>query len=169
MRLSMPSVPTDAKPRLALGADHAGYRTKERIKTYLQGAGYGVADFGTQSEESVDYPDYARQVAESVAGGQNDLGILVCGTGIGMGMTANKVPGIRAAVAQDTFTARMGREHNNANVLAIGARVVDENKAVEIVEAFLAASFAGGRHERRVEKIDELDVPKLRDAQAKQR
>ncbi len=165
----MPPEATERKPRLALGADHAGYRVKEHIKAYLEAAGYRVADFGTQSEESVDYPDYARQVAESVAAGQNDLGILVCGTGLGMGMTANKVPGIRAAVAHDTFTARMGREHNNANVLTIGARVVDENKAIEIVEAFLTASFAGGRHERRVEKIDQLDVPKLRDAQARQR
>ncbi len=154
---------------MALGADHAGYRVKERIKAYLEAAGYRVTDFGTQSEDSVDYPDYARQVAENVAAGQNDLGILVCGTGIGMGMTANKVPGIRAAVAHDSYTARMGREHNNANVLTLGARVVDEKKAVEIVEAFLAASFAGGRHERRVEKIDQLDVPKLREAHAKQR
>jgi ribose 5-phosphate isomerase B len=164
MHSKMSATPTNTKPRLALGADHAGYRVKERIKSHLQAAGYTVTDFGTESEESVDYPDFGRRVAESVAAGQHDLGIVVCGTGIGMGMTANKVPGIRAAVAHDPFTARMGREHNNANVLALGGRVVEEDKAIEIVEAFLAATFAGGRHEKRVRKIDELDAHPSRSA-----
>ena len=146
-----------AKPRIALGADHAGFHAKEIIKTFLHEQGYEVVDLGANSEDSVDYPDFGRAAAERVASGGAELGILVCGTGIGMSMTANKVPGIRAAVAHDAFTARMAREHNDANVLTLGGRVVDDAKAVEIVREFLGVQFVGGRHQRRVDKINELD------------
>jgi ribose 5-phosphate isomerase B len=145
------------KPRIALGADHAGFQAKESIRKYLQAAGYDVSDEGTWSEESVDYPDFAIRVARRVQQGQDDLGILVCGTGIGMAMAANKIGGVRAAVAHDSLTARMSREHNDANVLALGARVLSENQIVEAVAAFLDAQFAGGRHQHRVDKISELD------------
>ena len=146
-----------SKPRIALGADHAGFHVKETIRKFLETAGYAVDDVGTWSEESVDYPDYARAVAEKVAAGEDQVGILACGTGIGMAITANKVPGIRAAVARDAMTARLAREHNDANVLTLGGRVVDDARAIEIVRDFLDARFAGGRHHRRIDKIIELD------------
>ena len=145
------------RPRIALGADHAGFQAKESIRKHLESAGYTVDDEGAWSEESVDYPDFAVKVAIRVQQGRDDLGILVCGTGIGMAMAANKIGGIRAAVAHDAMTARMSREHNDANVLALGARVLNEHQIVEAVESFLAARFAGGRHQRRVDKISELD------------
>jgi ribose 5-phosphate isomerase B len=148
---------TAAKPRIALGADHAGVRAKEIIKQYLREQGYEIEDLGTSSEASVDYPDFARAVAESVAGGKAQLGVLVCGTGIGMAITANKVPGVRAAVAHDAMTARLAREHNDANVLTLGGRVVSDAQAIEIVREFLSAQFAAGRHTRRIEKISALD------------
>jgi len=147
----------EPKPRIALGADHAGYHAKETVKKFLEQAGYEVDDVGTWSEESVDYPLFARQVAERVASGQDQLGILACGTGMGMAITANKIPGIRAAVAHDSTTARLAREHNDANVLTLGGRVVDDAAAVEIVRNFLEARFAGGRHQRRIDEITELD------------
>jgi ribose 5-phosphate isomerase B len=145
------------KPRIALGADHAGFPVKESIKKYLLQAGYPVEDLGTWSDESVDYPDYARRVSQRVAGGEDRFGILVCGTGIGMSIAANKIEGIRAALAHDATTARMAREHNDANVLTIGGRIVDDATAVEIVKDFLGAEFAGGRHQRRIDKISALD------------
>jgi ribose 5-phosphate isomerase B len=145
------------KPRIALGADHAGFQAKEAIKNYLQSAGYTVSDAGTWSQDSVDYPDFAIEVARRVQQGRDALGILVCGTGIGMAMAANKIGGIRAAVAHDTLTARMSREHNDANVLAIGARILSEHQIIEVTQSFLGAEFAGGRHQRRVDKISELD------------
>ncbi len=145
------------KPKVALGADHAGYAAKEQVKKLLEGMGYPVDDLGPFNADSVDYPDYARAVAERVAGGQARFGVLVCGTGMGMDMAANKVPGIRAATAHNLFTARLAREHNDANVLAIGARVVSNHEALAIVREFLATEFAGGRHQRRVDKINELD------------
>jgi ribose 5-phosphate isomerase B len=148
--------PTE-KPRIALGADHAGFLAKESIKRYLESAGYSVSDEGTWSEESVDYPDFAIKVARHVQQGQDDLGILICGTGIGMAIAANKIGGVRAAVAYDALTARLGREHNDANVLALGARVLSEHQIIEVAASFLAAQFAGGRHQRRVDKISELD------------
>jgi len=148
---------SSAKLRIALGADHAGFQVKESIKRYLESAGHTVDDVGTGSEESVDYPDFAREAAGRVADGKDDLGILVCGTGIGMTIAANKVAGIRAALAQDPATARLAREHNNANVLAMGGRFLSSEQAVEMVREFLAAEFAGGRHERRVNKISQLD------------
>jgi ribose 5-phosphate isomerase B len=153
----------EAKPRIALGADHAGYHAKETVKKFLEQAGYQVDDVGTWSEESVDYPIFARAVAERVASGQDQLGILACGTGIGMAITANKIAGIRAAVAHDAMTARLAREHNDANVLTLGGRVVDDAAAVEIVRDFLNARFAGGRHQRRIDEIAELDQARTRE------
>ena len=148
---------SSSKPRIALGSDHAGFRAKENIKKYLEGAGYGVDDVGTHSEESVDYPDFARAVGERVATEKDTLGILVCGTGIGVSIAANKVEGIRAALAHDSLTARRAREHNGANVLALGGKVVGEDEAIAIVQEFLNTQFAGGRHQRRVDKLTEMD------------
>ena len=145
------------KPRIALGSDHAVYRAKESLRNYLTGKGYTVSDAGAWSEESVDYPDFAAEVARRVRQGKDDLGILICGTGIGMAMAANKIAGIRAAVAHDEMTARMSREHNDANVLALGARVLTERQILGVTASFLNAQFAGGRHQRRVNKISELD------------
>jgi ribose 5-phosphate isomerase B len=145
------------KPRIALGADHAGFQAKESIKKYLEAAEYAVSDTGTSSGESVDYPDFAIKVARRVQQGEDDLGILVCGTGIGMAIAANKIGGVRAAVAHDALTAQLSREHNDANVLALGARVLSEHQLIEVVASFLSAQFAGGRHQRRVDKISELD------------
>jgi len=150
------------KQRIAIGADHAGFAVKQAIKKHLEQAGYNVDDVGTESEESVDYPEFARAVAEKVAGGMAQLGVLVCGTGMGMAIAANKVPGIRAAVAHDKMTARLAREHNDANVLTLGARVVDPSQAVEIVREFLDAQFAGGRHQRRVDKITDMEQVRIR-------
>jgi len=152
-----PCMVETAKPRIALGADHAGYHIKETIRNYLEQAGYTLDDVGTWSEESVDYPDYARAVGERVAAGQARFGILACGTGIGVAIAANKIPGIRAAVAHDAMTARLAREHNDANVLTLGGRVVDDARAIEIVREFLGAQFAGGRHQRRIDKITQLE------------
>ncbi|MGH9804276.1 MAG: ribose 5-phosphate isomerase B [Candidatus Acidiferrales bacterium] len=143
--------------RIALGADHAGYPVKDRIKETLQKEGYEVVDFGTHAADSVDYPDFARPVAQSVSQAEVDRGILVCGTGIGMAVTANKFRGIRAATANDTYTARMAAEHTNANVLCVGARVVDADHAVAIVKEWLKTKFGGGRHQRRIDKITELE------------
>jgi ribose 5-phosphate isomerase B len=145
------------KTRIAIGADHAAFQLKGRIKEYLESAGYAVDDVGTWSEESVDYPDFAVAVAGRVAEGRSDLGILACGTGIGMSIAANKIAGVRAALAHDAATARLAREHNDANVLTLGARLLSEAQAIEVVREFLAAEFAGGRHQRRIDKISELD------------
>lgn len=146
------------KPKIVLGADHAGFHAKELIKSFLKDAGYAVEDVGTQSEESVDYPDYAKAVAERVAHGDARFGILACGTGLGMAMTANKVPGVRAVTAHNQMTAHLAREHNDANVLTLGARVLSNDEALNVVREFLATDFAGGRHQRRVDKINELDA-----------
>ena len=148
---------SSAKLRIVLGADHAGFRLKESIKKYLQSSGHAVDDVGTTSEESVDYPDFAAGAAHRVADGQDDLGIVVCGTGIGVAIAANKVAGIRAALVADPATAHLAREHNNANVLALSGRLLKDDQALQIVREFLATPFAGGRHERRVEKIAQLD------------
>ena len=142
---------------VALGADHAGFALKEVLKGWLIAQGYDVVDVGTQSTESVDYPDYAVAAGSTVTAGKADRAVLVCGTGIGMAMAANKVPGARAAVCTDAFTARMSREHNDANILALGARITGRDTAIEILETWLVAEFAGGRHARRVDKIVELD------------
>jgi ribose 5-phosphate isomerase B len=143
--------------RIALGADHAGFSLKEEIKTALAELGLVVDDLGTTSSDAVDYPDFAERVARGVAEGRFDRGILVCGTGIGMGIAANKIPGIRAATVTDVEMARLSREHNNANVLAVGARILDRRRALEIVRAFLETPFVGDRHQRRVDKITNLE------------
>jgi len=148
--------------KIALGADHAGYQLKDQIKQHLQQQGISVQDEGTSSPESVDYPDYARVVAHDVSEQRADLGILVCGSGIGMAITANKVDGIRAANVSTEYEAQMSREHNNANVLALGARIITADEAFRIVDKWLATQFAGGRHERRVEKI--MAIEKEEDA-----
>lgn len=148
--------------KIALGADHAGYVLKDQIKLHLQRQGIDVRDEGTSSPESVDYPDYARLVAHDVSEQRADLGILVCGSGIGMAITANKVDGIRAANVSTEYEAQMSREHNNANVLALGARILGADQALGIVDKWLAAQFAGGRHQRRVEKI--MAIEKAEDA-----
>lgn len=142
---------------VALGADHGGFRLKEEIAILLQELGVSYHDFGTCSEESVDYPDFAREVAENVAAGQFDRGIICCGTGIGVSIAANKVPGIRAALCNDTYSARMSREHNDANVLTLGGRVVGSGPVGEIVRVWLSTGFAGGRHQRRIEKIGRIE------------
>jgi ribose 5-phosphate isomerase B len=143
--------------KIAIGCDHAGLPLKEEIKKTLAEAGAQVQDLGTTSPESVDYPDYARAVAEAVASGRADSGILVCGTGIGMSITANKVAGVRAALCHDAYTARLAREHNDANVLCLGGRVIGPGVAADMVRVWLETRFAGGRHARRVEKMRALD------------
>ena len=140
--------------KVALGADHGGFRLKEDVVALLREMGVAHEDFGTFSTESVDYPDLARAVAEKVAAGTFDRGILCCGTGIGVAIAANKVPGIRAALCHDVYSARMSREHNDANVLAMGGRVIGPGLAGEIVRTFLSAEFAGGRHALRLAKIE---------------
>jgi len=147
-----------------LGADHAGYDLKEKIKQHLRQQGFDLRDEGTASTESVDYPDFARLVAHDVSEHRADLGILVCGSGIGMAISANKVAGIRAANVSSEYEAQMSREHNNANVLTLGARIVSEDQASKIVDKWLATQFAGGRHERRVEKIAEIEKQELQDS-----
>ena len=142
---------------IALGADHAGWELKEALKAWLIETGHQILDFGTHSPESVDYPDYALQVAESVASGKAERGLLVCGTGIGMAMTANKVPGIRAALCSDPFMARMSREHNDANILTLSGRLMDKELGLEILRMWLSTEFAGGRHERRLGKIAQIE------------
>jgi ribose 5-phosphate isomerase B len=143
--------------RIALASDHAGYAEKERLKALLHDLGVDFEDLGTGSEESVDYPDYAKRVAEEVANGRVDQGLLVCGSGTGMAITANKFPGVRAAVAWSEETAQLARRHNNANVLAIGARTTPAADIPKIVRAWFATEFEGGRHAARVEKIGEVE------------
>jgi len=144
--------------KVAIAADHGGYKLKEEIKKLLASLNIETEDFGCACEESVDYPDYALPVAEKVAAGEFDRGILVCGTGIGMSIAANKVPGIRCALVHDTFSARATREHNNTNVLAMGERVIGPGLALDIVKIWLDTEFQGGRHERRVEKIAQIEA-----------
>ena len=148
---------TPKATRFAMGADHAGYELKNQIKEYLQEKGCEVVDYGTHSAESVDYPDYARQVAQSVSNAEVERGILVCGTGIGMAITANTVRGIRAATCNDTQTARLAAEHNDANILCVGARVVHPDVTMAIVKEWLKHEFQGERHQRRLDKITELE------------
>jgi ribose 5-phosphate isomerase B len=140
--------------KIALGADHAGFQLKDSLKRLLDEMGVLYEDFGTTTAQSVDYPDFAKAVAESVADGTCDRGILVCGTGVGMSIAANKVPGVRSAPIVDTDTAKLSREHNDLNVIALGARVLPESRAREIVKTFLQTPFEGGRHATRVSKIE---------------
>ncbi len=143
--------------RIALGADHAGVALKDRIKRALGDRGVGYEDLGTDSDERVDYPDYARRVAEGVASGAFDRGILFCGSGIGMAIAANKINGVRAAPVSDVDTARLSREHNDANVLTLAGRTLAADTALAIVDAFLTTAFAGGRHQRRLDKIASME------------
>ncbi|NFV14397.1 ribose 5-phosphate isomerase B [Clostridium sporogenes] len=143
--------------KIALGSDHAGLPLKNEIIKHLKDKGMEIEDFGTYTEESCDYPDYAKKVAEKVAAKEFDFGILVCGTGIGISIAANKVKGIRAALCSDTFSAHACREHNNANILALGQRVVGVGLALDIVDNFLNAKFQGGRHENRINKMMEIE------------
>ena len=143
--------------RVAIGADHAGYALKNVLVQRLEADGHEVLDLGTQGPESVDYPEYGAAVAVRVVSGEADRGVLVCGTGIGIGIAANKVAGARVATCNDLFTARMSREHNDANVVALGSRVVGRGVAEEIVRIFIQTDFQGGRHQRRVDKIHDLE------------
>jgi ribose 5-phosphate isomerase B len=137
-----------------IGSDHAGFELKERVKKALERLGVPYEDVGTRSTDSVDYPDFAHRVAEAVGKGGYTRGIVVCGTGIGVSMAANRHPGVRAAVAYDEETARLSREHNDANVLALGGRSLDHDLAERILEVWLSTPFTGGRHARRVAKIE---------------
>lgn len=143
--------------KIALGSDHGGYRLKEAIKKYLSDQNIAYEDLGTNSTESVDYPEFGLKVAEAVVSGACDRGILCCGTGIGISISANKVPGVRCAVVTETYSAKMSREHNNANVLALGERVVGIGLALEIVEVWLNTEFAGDRHARRVNMLSDIE------------
>lgn len=143
--------------KIAIGSDHGGFNLKNEIVKHLQTKGIQHNDFGTLTEQSCDYPEFALKVAEEVAGKNYDLGILVCGTGIGISIAANKVTGIRAAVCGDTFSAHACREHNNANILALGQRVVGVGLAIDIVDAFLNSNFEGDRHQKRIDKIAEIE------------
>lgn len=144
--------------KIGLGADHGGFRLKDEIKKHLQKKGYDTVDYGTNSSESVDYPDYAQKVAESLLKGEVERGILVCGTGIGICIAANKVEGIRCASVSDTFSARMSRAHNNCQMIALGERTIGVSLALELVDAFLSTEFEGERHALRVNKITALDI-----------
>lgn len=139
--------------RIAIGSDHGGYDLKEIIVEYLKEKGYEVTDYGIKENERVDYPDYAKIVADAVVEQKEDLGILICGTGLGMSIAANKIKGIRAACVSETFSAKMARQHNDANILCFGGRVVGDEVAKTIVDAFLEAEFEGGRHCGRVDKM----------------
>jgi ribose 5-phosphate isomerase B len=145
--------------RIAIGADHAGYGLKQRLAGWLERQGHEVLDLGTTDEQSVDYPDYAHAVSAALGAGRADRGLLVCGTGIGMSIAANRHPGIRAAKCNDPHEARMSRAHNDANVLCVGARILDASVAESILQEFLATAFEGGRHARRVEKLQGSDTP----------
>ena len=143
--------------RIALGADHAGVDLKDQLKAQLGARGFTCQDFGTSSSDSVDYPDYAVRVAHEVAAGRCDRGILVCGSGLGMAIAANKVPGVRAVAVVEAESTRLSREHNDANVLALGARLVPADRALQLVHVFLTTAFSGGRHQRRLDKLSALE------------
>jgi ribose 5-phosphate isomerase B len=147
---------------IGVACDHGGFELKEELKSFLRSLGAEPMDLGTFSEESVDYPDFGVLVAEKVSRGEFQKGILICGTGIGMSIVANKFPGIRAALANDLYSSRCSREHNDANILIIGGRIVGKELAKEIVKVWLETPFAGGRHKRRLEKIEALEKEKFR-------
>ncbi len=149
--------------RIAIANDHAGLEMKEEIKRFLEKEGVEVVDMGTNDSESVDYPDYGIPVARKVSSGEIHRGILICGTGIGMTIVANKFPGVRAALVSDTYMARMAKEHNDANILVIGGRVVGKGLAIEMVKTWLHSKFQGGRHQRRLDKIREIEREWMRE------
>jgi len=144
--------------KIAIGSDHVGYELKPVIIDYLKELNYDVKDFGTDSNVRVDYPIYGKAVAESVATGESDLGIVICGTGVGISLSANKVKGIRAVVCSEPYSAQLSREHNNTNILAFGSRVVGSELAKMIVKAWLDAEFVGGRHQRRIDEITAIEL-----------
>lgn len=143
--------------KIALGADHGGFELKNILMNHLINRGYEVIDFGTNSMDSVDYPNFAKVVGESVTSGETELGILVCGTGIGISIAANKIKGVRCALCTNTTMARLTREHNDANILALGGRIVGDVLAIEMVETFLNTEFEGGRHSKRVGLISSME------------
>jgi ribose 5-phosphate isomerase B len=143
--------------KIAIASDHAGLDLKEKILKLLQELRHDVSDFGVHNRDSVDYPDYGVPVAEAVSEGKADRGILICGTGIGMSIVANKFPQVRAALCYDSFTAKISRLHNDANILVLGERVLEDKKALEMVNLWLSTGFDGGRHERRLKKIEEIE------------
>lgn len=143
--------------KIAMGNDHVAVKMKEHIKEYLEEKGYEVVDFGTNSEERCDYPVYGKRVAEAVVSKQCDFGILICGTGVGISLAANKVKGIRAVVCSEPYSAKLSRMHNNTNIVAFGARVIGNATAEMIVDEFLSAEFEGGRHSARVEMIESIE------------
>jgi ribose 5-phosphate isomerase B len=143
--------------KIAIGSDHAGFELKEKVKQHLVKKGHEVDDKGTDSTESVDYPDFAQKVAHEVASKNAEYGVLVCGSGIGMAITANKVRGIRAANVSTEVEAQLSREHNDANIVTIGARILKETPAIDIVERFLNTAFAHGRHDQRIAKIAKIE------------
>ena len=146
--------------KIAIGCDHGGFEHKNTIAEHLKERGFTVTDFGIYENKSVDYPDIALPVAKSVASGENELGILICGTGIGMSLAANKVHGIRAAVCSDHFSAKYTRLHNNANILCLGGRVIGIGTALELVDLFVDTPFEGGRHQKRIDKITAIEQSK---------
>lgn len=143
--------------KIAIAADHGGFQLKAELTAHLTENGYECVDFGTNSTDSCDYPDFAEKACQAVLDGRCELGILICGTGIGMSMAANKMKGIRCALCGDCFSAEMTRRHNNANVLAMGARVIGPELAMRIADTFLASPFDGGRHQRRIDKVTALE------------
>jgi len=142
---------------IIIASDHGGLNLKDALLSYLSRRGFEVTDIGTNSSDSVDYPDFGQKLAEMVAADPSRSGILICGTGIGMSIVANKVPGVRAALVTDPFMASMAKQHNNANVLVLGGRVLDEQKACDLAGAWLDASFEGGRHQNRLDKITDVE------------
>ncbi|MGH9397789.1 MAG: ribose 5-phosphate isomerase B [Terriglobia bacterium] len=148
---------------VAVGSDHAGFALKESVRKYLQSKGFNVEDCGVHSEQPADYPDYAERVATRVAGGLAQCGVLICGTGLGVSIAANKVCGIRAAMCNNTLLARFARAHNNANVLTMGGRIVDEAQARNILDTWFSTPFAGGRHEQRVQKIIAIEKHQMKE------
>lgn len=144
--------------KIGIGSDHGGYELKEYIKEYLYEEGIDYVDFGTNSLDSVDYPDYGEKLSRAVVSGEVDRGIAICGTGIGISIACNKVKGIRCALCENIYSARMSVEHNNANILALGGRVIGKDLAIEIVSTWLDSKFQGGRHERRVNKISSIET-----------
>lgn len=147
--------------KMAVGCDHGGFRIAQAVRGYLREQGIEFLDFGTHSEESVDYPLIAEQVAKAVAGGEADLGVLVCSTGIGISIAANKVKGVRAAVCTNELCARLTRNDNNSNILCMGGKVVDEDTALRMLDVFIHTEFEGGRHARRVGEIEEIEAKNL--------
>ncbi|WP_152655768.1 ribose 5-phosphate isomerase B [Oceanobacillus sp. CFH 90083] len=143
--------------KIAIGSDHVGYELKPAMIEYLQDLGCSVKDFGTRSNARVDYPDYSKKVSEAVLSGEFERGILICGTGVGISIAANKIKGIRAVVCSEPYSAKLSKEHNNTNILALGSRVVGKELAKMIVNEWLGAEFEGGRHSKRIEKIAKLE------------